>query len=89
VNNVFVIETSPFSLYQKDIDDLVDMKLCVSYTSLEKLFYKYPELRKSPQKYGYLYNPLDIDHLRPYILTEADRISKRKLLGIQDSTIVL
>ena len=79
-NHIFLVETSPFSVYQKDMDDLVDIKLCVSHTSLRKLFYRYRELRGLLDKYGYLYNPLDTKHLEPYKLTQSDRLARRREL---------
>jgi uridine kinase len=40
-NNIKIIETSPFSLYNEKIDQLLDLKLFVSKTNLIKFFWKF------------------------------------------------
>lgn len=75
--NIKIIETSPFSLYNKDIDSLLDLKIFVSKTSLIKFFYKFQNEKITKNKYWYLYNPLDIEELEKFRLNKNQKIKLR------------
>ena len=88
-NRIKIIETSPFSTFDKNMDDLVDIKLLVSQTNLIKFIYKYKKQLSNISKYGYLYNPLDLDDLEMNIMS-SDLIAQRKNeLGIKKEDFVI
>lgn len=87
--NIKIIETSPFSLYNEQIDNLLDIKLFVSKTSLIKFFYKFWTKIKDKSKYSYLYNPLDIDELEKFRLTKIEKINLREQYGISKDDFVI
>lgn len=88
-NNIKIIETSPFSLYNEKIDDLLDIKLFVSKTNLIKYFWKFWKKLKNKGKYSFLYNPLDIDELEKYRLNKQQKKEVRKKYGIWENDFVI
>lgn len=88
-NNIKIIETSPFSLYNEKIDDLLYLKLFVSKTNLIKYFWKFWKKLKNKDKYSFLYNPLDIDELEKYRLNKQQKKEVRKKYGIWENDFVI
>jgi len=88
-NNIKIIETSPFSLYNEKIDNLLDIKLFVSKTNLLKYFWKFWRKIKDKNKYSFLYNPLDIEELEKYKLSEKERKELRKKYWIWKDDFVI
>lgn len=84
-----IIETSPFSLYDKEIDSLLDMKLFVSGTNLVKYFWKFGEKIENRDKYHYLYNPLDIKELEKFRLNQQQKWELREKYGIAKEAFVI
>lgn len=88
-NNIMIIETSPFSLFDKEIEDLLDVRVFVSKANMVKLFYKYKNLIDNQKRYYYLYNPLDIEQLERYKLSPKERYTVRKKFGISSDDFVI
>jgi len=87
--NIKIIETSPFSLYNKEVDDLLDIKLFVSKTNLIKYFWKFWKLLSDKSKYSYLYNPLDIEELEKFRLNYEEKKELRKNYWINENDFVI
>lgn len=88
-NNIKIIETSPFSLYNNKIDILLDVKLFVSKTNVLKYFWKFWSLIKDKSKYSFLYNPLDIEELEKYKMNHNEKKELRARYGIWEDDFVL
>lgn len=88
-NSIKVIETSPFSLYNEKIDDLLHIKLFVSKTSLVKFFYKFWDKLKNKSKYFFLYNPLDVEELEKYRLNKEQKNELRKKHWLKENDFVI
>lgn len=87
--NIKIIETSPFSLYNEKIDDLLDFKLFVSKTNLIKYFWKFGKKLRNKLKYSYLYNPLDIEELEKLRLSLEQKKELRKQYWILENDFVI
>jgi len=88
-NNIKIIETSPFSLYNDQIDNLLDIKLFVSKTNLIKYFWKFWKVLKDKSKYSYLYNPLDVADLEKYRLNNDEKTKLREKYWIWKNDFVI
>jgi glycosyltransferase involved in cell wall biosynthesis len=88
-NNIKTIETSPFSLFDKEVDDLIDIRLFVSKTNIIKYIWKYNNQVKNLNNFTYIYNPLDIEDLEKYILTKNEKIQVRRKYGISKNDFVI
>lgn len=85
--NIKIIETSPFSLFTPDTEEFLDYKLFVSKTSLLKFLWKFK--KPSATKYDYLYNPLDIELLEKYCISNIERENEREKIWIQRTDFVI
>lgn len=88
-NWITLIETSPFSLYNKDIDNLLDTKIFVSKSNVIKYFWKFAHKHLQYEKYDYMYNPLDCEELEKYVLSYAEKIRLRKKYNIPPGAFVI
>lgn len=88
-NNIKIIETSPFSIFNEKIDSLLDLKLFVSKTSLIKFFYKFWNKIFIKDKYSYLYNPLDTEELEKYRLNNEEKLELKEKYWIKKSDFVI
>ena len=88
-NNIKVIETSPFCVYDPLIDNLLTTKLFVSQINLLKYFYKYSSRLANKNKYGYLYNPLDTKDLSEYVLDQKNIDELKRIMGIGEKDFVI
>jgi glycosyltransferase involved in cell wall biosynthesis len=88
-NGIKIIETSPFSLYNKDIDSLIDYRLFVSKANVAKFFWKYGKIIKNLNKFSYFYNPLDINELKKYLLTKNQISEVKNSLNIKQEDFVI
>ncbi|PIY94082.1 MAG: hypothetical protein COY68_03620 [Candidatus Levybacteria bacterium CG_4_10_14_0_8_um_filter_35_23] len=88
-NNIKIIETSAFSLFDEDIDCFIDFKLFVSKTNIVKYIWKYNEKVINLNNYSYLYNPIDIDELKKYKLSKAEIVKVKEKYGIKPQNFVV
>jgi len=88
-NHIRVVETAPFSLYNSEIDNLVDKKLFVSKNSLIKFFYRFAKKWIKREKYDFLYNPLDIQELKQYRISEEEKMQLRDKYCIERNAFVI
>lgn len=84
-----IIETAPFSLYNKEIDNLLDYKLFVSKTSLLKFFWKFWKYNIKKEKYSFLYNPIDTEILENYKLNSLEKNKLREQYWIWKNDFVI
>ncbi len=87
--NIRVIETSPFSLYNEEVDSLLDLKLFVSKTNLIKYFWKFGKKINDKSKYSFLYNPLDTEELEKLRLNDKEKILLRSQYWISKTDFVI
>lgn len=86
-HSIKIIETSPFSGYNKEIEKYVDLKLFVSKTSRLKFMYE----NKQPKitRYWYVYNGIDIDWLKELKITIEECNNYRETIWIAKEDFVI
>lgn len=87
-NNIKIIETSPFALYNKEVDDLLNYRFFVSKNTLLKFIQKF-KININNNKYDYLYNPIDINLLEFNKITNEERVNIRKKIWIKNDDILV
>lgn len=85
--NIRIIETSPFSLYNERIDDLLDYRFFVSKNTLLKFIED--NSIDNIWKYDYLYNPLDIELLKNNLLNLEEKNSLKKSFWFKNTDILV
>ena len=86
-NGINIIETSPFPLYNYDMDSLLDYRFFVSKNTLLKFIEE--NNIKDISKYDYLYNPLDTNFLKDNILGLIEKKNLRNNLWVNDTDILV
>ena len=84
-----VVETAPFSLYDRNLEIFLDQRFFVSESSLVKFFWKYGNTIKKKKLYDFVYNPLDNTKLWSYILSQEEKRELRKSYGINSDDFVI